>query len=419
VREGVLWLLAARAVAVVAQFGALLVVARHVGPDELGLAGMVAVAVAVVGVAADCGVETLAARPGVDDMRAMWLSTRAGLVCAIALGLLAPAVSRAFRAPEGLTFLLGTGAAGLIFSGFAAPARARLRRTLQFRRLALADGLRALVAGGAAVALTVAGHGAWGLVFADVVAGAVAAALVWLLAPAMRGGSRGSLAADGLRIVGTRLFDACFAQADRFFVGRRLGETALGLYGFAWRHAMLPLQHFLPVADQAALPAFARLSGDDLVRAYLVLTRVLALAILPFAALLWALAPWLVEAFYPGRWQEAVPALRALCVAAAAAGLNSDPGILWLALGRTRLRLWWSAANLVAVVLVVWAGAHYQRVTGVAYALTARSLLATVAGQIATGRVAGVPHLRYVRAVLPGALAGSLILVGATLFFGP
>jgi PST family polysaccharide transporter len=407
VREGVLWLLLARGLTVVLQFGALLVLARHLGPDEFGLAGMVAVAVAVVGVAADWGVETLAARPGVDDVRAMWLSTRAGFLCALGLALLSPLAGRVFHAPAEFRELLGIGAAGLIFTGFAAPARARLRRALLLRRLAAADIARALVASGAAVALM--RYGAWGLVFADVVAGACAAALVWLLAPAMKGGSGGrGLAADGLRIVGTRLFDACFSQADRFFVGRRLGEAALGLYGFAWRHAMLPLQHFLPVADQAALPAFARLRGVELVRAYLVLTRVLALAIVPFAALLWAVAPWLIDVLYPGRWQEAVPALRALCVAAAAAGLNSDPGILWLALGLTRLRLWWSLCNVAAVALVVWIGTVYG-ITGVAYALASRSLLATVAGQVVTRRVAGVPHVGYLRAVAPGALAGALV----------
>jgi len=410
VREGVAWLLVARGLTVLAQIAALLLVARYLSAEEFGLAGMVAIVVSVVGVAADLGMETIAVRPGTDDMRAMWLSTRAGLLCAIVLALLAPLVSRIFRSPAGLPYLLGTGGAGLIFTGFAAPARARLRRALQFRRLALADALRALVAAGAAVGLAVASYGAWALVFADVLAGAVAAALVWLLAPPMKGGSGARLLADGFRIVGTRLFDACFSQADRFFVGRRLGEAALGLYGFGWRHAMLPLQHFLPVADQVALPALTRLRGADLVRAYLTLTRVLALAIVPFAALLWAIAPWLVDLLYPDRWQAAVPAMRALCVAAAAAGLNSDPGILWLSLGLTRLRLWWSAANVPVIALVVWIGTRYG-ITGVAYALAVRSLLATVAGQVLTRRVAGVPHLGYLRAIAPGVLLAAALLL--------
>jgi O-antigen/teichoic acid export membrane protein len=230
----------------------------------------------------------------------------------------------------------------------------------------------------------------------------------------MQGGAGGGLVPEGLRIVGTRLFDACFAQADRFLVGRRLGSAELGLYGFAARHALLPIQHLLPVADQVALPTLARLRGEELVRAYLRLTRMLALTTLPFAAALWAVAPWLVDVLFPG-WQPAVPALRALCVAVAAAGLNSDPGILWLALGYTRVRLSWSAANLVAMGFVVWIGTRHG-ITGVAYALAARSLLATVAAQVVSRRVAGVPHGAYARALLPGAAAGALVLAAALLF---
>jgi O-antigen/teichoic acid export membrane protein len=162
------------------------------------------------------------------------------------------------------------------------------------------------------------------------------------------------------------------------------------------------------VADQAALPALARLRGPELVRGYLLLTRLLALAIVPFAALLWAAAPWLIGVLYPGRWQEAVPALRALCVAAAAAGLNSDPGILWLSLGLTRLRLRWSAANAGIVAVIVWVGTRYG-ITGVAYALAVRSLVATVAGQVISRRVAGIPHAGYLRAVAPGAALAGVI----------
>jgi PST family polysaccharide transporter len=225
----------------------------------------------------------------------------------------------------------------------------------------------------------------------------------------MEGGSGGGLLPDGLRIVGTRLFDSWFAQADRLLVGRRLGSAVLGYYGFAARHALLPLQHLLPVADQVALPVLARLRGAELVGAYLSLTRLLALAILPFSAALSWIAPWLVDTLFPG-WQPAVPALRALCVAAAAAGLNSDPGILWLALGRTRLRLFWSAANLVALAGVVWVGTRHG-ITGVAYALAARSLVATVAGQAISRRVAGVPHGGYLRALLPGLSVGAAIFL--------
>jgi O-antigen/teichoic acid export membrane protein len=113
---------------------------------------------------------------------------------------------------------------------------------------------------------------------------------------------------------------------------------------------------------------------------------------------------------YPARWGAAVVPMQKLCIAAAAAGLNSDPGLVWLALGRTRLRLTWSLANLIVIVPVVVIGTH-RGIEGVALALAARSLVATVVAQIITRRVAGVSHLGYLRALLPGVLLGAAFVL--------
>jgi len=411
--RGALLTLLSRGIALVVQLGTLVVLAHFLSEREFGLAWMVAVVVGVAGVGADLGMDVVAVqRRGVDDFRAALLSEIAGsLLCGL-VAWTAPLLSLLFGEPLGLTDLIRVGALGLMMAGFGAPALARLRRALAFKHLAGVAVVRAFAQGAIAIAFALTGFGAWSIVLADVFAGGVAAALAWLLASAMQKGTDTDLLGDGARVVGVRLSDAGFAQADRFFVGSRLGAGALGLYGFAWRHAMVLVQNLMPVAEQVALPIFSRLQDDRdaLVRAYLALTRWLALAIVPAAALLHGLAPWLVDWIYPDRWDAAVPAMRALCVAAAAAGLNSDPGLLWLALGRTRLRLSWSVANLVVIVPLVWVGTRYG-IEGVAYLLAARSLAATVVAQVITNRVAGVPHAGYARAVAPGLVVGGLLLL--------
>jgi O-antigen/teichoic acid export membrane protein len=92
----------------------------------------------------------------------------------------------------------------------------------------------------------------------------------------------------------------------------------------------------------------------------------------------------------------------------AAAGLNSHPGLVWIARGRMRLRLWWSIANLGALAIVLAIGVRHG-IEGVAYALAVRSLLATVVAQAITRRVAGVRHRDYLRALLPGVAAALLV----------
>lgn len=409
--RGAAWMLLSRGITVAAQLAALLVLARYLDEAQFGLAWMVAVVVGVAAVAADLGMDVLIVqRLEIDDRRAAALSYYAGFATMLLVGMLAPLLSMLFGDPAGLEDLMAAGSSVLLLSGFGIPARARMRRELWFGRLAAVDIARALTLTGASIGFALFGFGAWSIVLGDICAVGIAGALAWLLAPAMRPGGDRDVARDGLRIVGTRLADRLFQQTDRFFVGSRLGAGALGLYGFAWRHAMVLVTNVTQVADQVALPVFARLQEDQekLAEAYLALTRVLCLVFVPAAALLWGVAPWLVDLLYPDRWGAAVPVMRALCVAAAAAGLNSDPGLVWLALGRMRLRLAWSLANLIVIVPVVVIGTrHGEFGVGVAYALAGRSLVATVAGQFITWRVAGVSWLGYLRALLPGCLLGA------------
>jgi PST family polysaccharide transporter len=403
-------MLLSRGITVAAQFAALLVLARYLDAAQFGLAWMVAVVVGVAAVAADLGMDVLIVqRREIDDRRAANLSYYAGFATMLLVGALAPWLSMLFpHAPTGLEDLMAAGSTVLLLSGFGIPARARMRRELWFGRLAAVDVARAFTVMGASIGFAVYGFGAWSIVLGDICAVGIAGALAWLLAPAMHPGADRDVARDGLRIVGTRLADSCFAQADRFFVGSRLGAGSLGVYGFAWRHAMVLATNVTQVADQVALPIFSRLQEDraKLAEAYLALTRVLCLVIVPAAGLLWGVAPWLVDFLYPDHWGMAVKPMRALCIAAAAAGLNSDPGLVWLALGRMRLRLTWSLANLIVIVPVVVIGTHHG-IEGVAYALAGRSLVATVVAQVITHRVAGVSYLGYLRALLPGVLLGA------------
>ncbi len=406
-------MLLSRGITVAAQLAALLVLARYLDEAQFGLAWMVAVVVGVAGVAADLGMDVLIVqRTNIDDRRAANLSYYAGFATMLLVGMLAPLLSRLFGDPAGLEDLMAAGSSVLLLSGFGIPARARMRRELWFGRLAAVDSARALTVTGASIGFALFGFGAWSIVLGDICAVGIAGALAWLLAPAMRAGGDRDVARDGLRVVGTRLADSLFQQTDRFFVGSRLGAGALGLYGFAWRHAMVLVTNVTQVADQVALPIFSRLQEDKekLAEAYLALTRLLCLVFVPAAGLLWGVAPWLIDLLYPDRWGTSVPAMRALCVAAAAAGLNSDPGLVWLALGRMRLRFTWSLANLIVIVPVVEIGTHHG-IEGVAYALAGRSLVATVAGQVITRRVAGVSWIGYLRALLPGVLLGAAFVV--------
>jgi len=416
--RGVLWLVPAKAIQALAHFAGILVLARYyLEPREVGLAVLVLAVTGLLSAGADLGMGVLnVQRESIDDRTAARWAGLGGLIMFALATLAAPAIARLLDAPEEFVPLLQAAAIALLLAGIISSARARLARALDFRTLAFADVCVALMSAGTRIGFAAGGYGAWSIVLGDLFAAITGAAIVWLSAPRMQPGEPGPLIGDGLRIVGTRAADSGAAQADRFSIGRFLGAGSLGLYGFAWQHAMVLVQQLTPVAEQIALPVFSRLQQDKpaLARAYLGLTRVFALIVIPFSGLLFLAAPALVDWLYPERWQGAAPVMRALCITAAAAGLNSHPGLVWIAMGDIRLRARWSLANLFAIVAVIAAGLPHGAV-GIAYALAARSLIATVVAQVITKRRAGVGHVDYLKALLPGTLIGGGFFVLAML----
>ena len=407
--SGALWLLPAKAIQAAAHFAGIFVLARYfLDPREFGLAVLVLAVTGLLSAGADLGMGLLnVQRRSIDDRTAARWAGLGGLASFAFAALAAPAIARLLGAPEGFVPLLQAGALALLLAGIVASARARIARALDFRTLAFADVCVALMSAGTRIGFAAGGYGAWSIVLGDLFAAITGATIVWLSAPRMQPGEPGPLIGDGLRIVATRAADAGTAQADRFSIGRFLGAGPLGHYAFAWQHAMVLIQQLTPVAEQIALPIFSRLQTNRpaLVRAYLGLTKVFALIVIPFSGVVFLATPALVEWLYPERWQDSIPVMRALCVTAAAAGLNSHPGLVWIAMGDIKLRARWSLINLIAIVAVIAAGLPFGAV-GIAYALAARSLIATIVAQVITKRRAGVGHADYVRALLPGALIG-------------
>jgi O-antigen/teichoic acid export membrane protein len=403
--RGVMWSGGASLVRLAVRLAALVVLARELGTEQFGLAVLVLTITALANAGADFGMGVVAVqRHAVDERRVLRLALLGGFAAAGVLWGIAPFLGR-------LGPLIQVAAFALPLAGAATALRARLARRLAFADLARFDALLAVLLAGGQIGFALLGYGAWAVVWAEIGA-AGAGCVIWAVAaPQAAGGTDRALSGDGLRIVATRAADLLGDRFDRLVLGARLGPTAVGYYGFALQHAFfVPLQAG-PIAEQVGLPILRRLQGNRaaLVKTYLTLTRAYATLIVAASVLLYLLAPWLVEALYPERWKTAVWPLRILCVGAAVSGLNSQPGLLWLALGCVRLRLIWSLVNAPLLFAFIWLGSRWG-VVGVSIALTVRHALATIATQEISRRVAGVGWRDYLAAVAPAVLIALLFL---------
>jgi len=400
--RGAAWAGGAAAVRLLARAAALYVLARELPTDEFGLAVLVLAITAVAAAGADLGMGVLAVqRRDVDERRALRLAATGGVLAAVALAPVAPALGA-------VGALVQVAAIGLPLAGAATALRTRLARRLAFSGIARFDSLLALLLAGAQIAFALAGFGAWSVVFAEIGTAAAACAVWGTVAPAPREGKAGGLSGDGLRVVATRAADLIGDRFDRLVLAARLGPTAVGYYGFSFQHAFFAPLQAAPIAEQVGLPVLSR--ERSAAGTYLRLTRAYALLVVGASVALFHAAPWIVETLYPERWKTAVWPMQVLCVAAAITGLNSQPGLLWLALGRVRLRMTWSLVNAPLLFVFVWIGSEWG-VLGISRALVLRHALATVAAQEVTRRVAGVSWPAYLFAIAPAAGVALLFLV--------
>lgn len=444
-------------------FAATLVLARLLTPAEFGLVAFVVAILTYLDNVADLGVgEALVYRSDGTDIEVASTSFWVGILGAIvAIGLVTAA------AP--FLGLIGPGGSvGLIFivlsfnfllRGLGSVHRYLMVRTLNFRRLVLAEQLSQLTKGGTAVALAVAGFGVWSIVI-----GQLAGTLVWSITLWFNTGWRPhlimrwrhvrSLAAFGVAMGVIGITGQASHNIDYIIVGARLGAKELGYYSLAFRIPEIAILEIFAILQGILFPYFARLNdsaetGDAEALAnfrvsYAQALRVLSLVAFPLGFGMAALAQPLVLVFYGHEWLPSAVPLALVAIWTSFAALAGLAGSAFKALGRARLltilatleagltipTLWFAAGhgiNAVAAAIVgvkatylVIQSVVVKRALGIGgFVQVVNTLRGLGAAALMAGAIYPVAHALPPAAALPvGILSGAAVyLVLLRLFF--
>jgi O-antigen/teichoic acid export membrane protein len=358
---GLRWKAAAQAVDLCTRAVVAVLLARLLGPHELGLAAM-AFAFSALGQAfADAAMTTAIVQrrhlTELDRSTAFWMSLAAGALLAL-LGVAASGLVAAFFAEPRVRALFAVLSAGFVVGALGAVPAALLARALDFRRLELAGIAGSLLGAAVAVAAAAAGAGAAAVVARSLADLSLTTALLWR-AVAWRprlvfsAASLRDLGAFGLDVLGSRLFFYLQRNADNLLVGRFLGASSLGAYALAYNLVLLP---FAQLADPLRTVLFPVLAGiqDDRERVaavWLRATRVLAAVLLPVLLGLVVMAPDFVAVVLGPRWHPAAGPLRVLAVVGGAQSLIAINSVVLTALGHTRALLRFSILTFLLSLL--------------------------------------------------------------------
>jgi PST family polysaccharide transporter len=189
-------------------------------------------------------------------------------------------------------------------------------------------------------------------------------------------------------------------------VGRFLGPAALGQYRFALRLATQTSDPVVAASGLVLLPAFARISRDEirLRAAFLRALRFLATVTLPISLALFPLGEQLAVVLFGDRWRAAGQALMALCGVGAARSLTTLASEVFKATGRPELLAWMQLLALVLPTLFMVALLPFGLV-GIGAGMSLGSLGVAVYAARALERVLPVTAREILRELVPPAFA--------------
>jgi O-antigen/teichoic acid export membrane protein len=375
------------------------VLARILAPQQYGLAGMALVFNGFILIFADLALgQAVVQRRSLteaDKATTFWTSILAGAAFAAVGVALSGSVAAFFGEPE-LRPMIALLSLGFLISSVGTTQSALLVREMAFRGLEIREIVATAGGAGAAIAVALAGGGAWAIIAQQLTVSTLSTVLVWFYSswrPSLRFSvsSLRSFVGFTANVLGTNVLTQLRSITDNALIGRYLGASSLGVYALAYNVILVPFNRLAVPVAQVLFPALSRLQEDvSQVGVYWRRSiRLVGAFAMPALVGLILVAPEFVDVVLGDKWHEAVPVIRLLGVVGLLQTLQFLNPIVLQALDRTSMLLRWTLFSYGAAVTAFVVGLHWG-IVGVAAAFAVSALVTEPAYAWLTGRLVGV-----------------------------
>ncbi|WP_372911058.1 lipopolysaccharide biosynthesis protein [Salinigranum sp.] len=407
----------------------LVILARLVGPLELGLVGIALVSMSALRSLTEVGLnEALIQR--VEDNVDRYLNTvlamevARGVVIFGVLFLAAPFIGRLFDAPAAVPLVQVLGVSAVL-RGLKNPAVVYFQKNLEYHKMFVytTGGTLAFFFTGLAFALWDPSAWAWvGAFLAADVVRLVASYLIHDFRPGV-GFDReaaGDLIHFGKWITGSSILYFLYNEGDDVFVGWLLSPVALAYYQYAYRMSNAPATELSQVIAGVMFPAFSKFQTDvvRLRESYLTTVRMVSFVAVPMGVGFAVVAPAFVTAAFGAEWLPMVVAMQLLALYGVYRALGKVMGALWKAVGRPDYITKTSFLKVLVIAVFIYPVTVRWGITGTALLVLAVNLLVSLPINLyITGKVLEMSGVRTISgATYP--LVASAVMAGATWYVG-
>ena len=335
-----------RGVTRVIAFAKTAILARLLLPAQFGLFGVASLMLELLEVLTETGINVVLVQEKKDInafISTSWIvSIVRGLLIALLIVVATPVITLFFKSPEAapLLYLMATVP---FIRGFINPSEVKFQKNLEFNkefwfRFAI-FGLDTLTA----VTLAYITHSPAALIWGLIVGAILEVILSFIFTKprpsfVFEAEKLKSVVSRGKWMTGAGIFSYLFQHGDDIVVGRRLGQSAPGLYQAASRISTLPITEVSDTIGKVTFPVYVGISEDKarLKKAYIKMLMAISFLVIPFGVLLFVFASKATTIILGENWLEAVPILKVLAVFGSLKAVINSCYPLLLGLGKQK-----------------------------------------------------------------------------------
>jgi PST family polysaccharide transporter len=368
-------------------FGAQIVLARLLLPEDFGLFGLAVMVSAFANLIRDAGLTQVLVQRQKEIHRwinpAFWMLATFGVIAACGMIGVSPTVARIYQSPQLVGLILVLAVASPINAVGVLPGT-MLRIELRFRLLAILALAAPVLTFGLSVTFAALNFHAYSFVLPLALVEIGRTIYLWRISPVKVRRSPEwskwkSLAGDSSLIFITSILITLTVQGDYMVLGWFQSTEVVGLYFFAFSLSTQAAKLLSTNLANVLFPTLTRLQAEPQrqVDAFLRATRLIALVTVPLCLLLAALAGPVVRLLFGVRWTASIPLLQILNIGMAVATVNFAGSLLQAQ--RRNVVYWWiSVASVVIFFALVIPGTWLYSARGTAVAVAVHCIVITV-----------------------------------------
>jgi teichuronic acid exporter len=420
--KGIAWTSMVTWLSQILSWASTLVVLHYLVPGDYGLIGMALLYLGFAQMASELGVGAAIVqfRTLSDDQLRQFnsVSIIAGIVCIMVSLAAAVPIGNFFNEPR-LPMVIVVMSLNFIVTAFKVVPQGLMERELQFKKLALFEGTKSILAASANLTMAVLGFGYWTLALGPLFAAVVYVILVVAQKPVGFRRPRLSVIREPFTFSSHMLVSRFawygFSNADFAVIGRVLGSAALGAYTLGWTLSGMAVEKITALVGRVT-PAFFSAVQNDMAamrRYLLVITEALSLVTFPVCVGLALIAEDLVLLAMGERWRAAILPVQLLALVATFRSIQPLIPQVLAALRESRRNM----NNTLYTVLVLPIGFYIATRWGIVGVATAWLILYPLLASplfARTFRMIGLPVRSYIDALWP-ATSSCMIMAAAVI----